>query len=403
MNNKHYFAAAAAAVTMTFSFASCTYVEPQAEKRERKLTETTIEETVEETTYETSDTEEKFIASELDINYDIIDGKACVTGFSGDGNTAVIKAAYQNIPVSFINAGAFENCTTLKSVSFYADIYEIGEAAFKGCSSLESMSFSSSLMVIKNHAFENCSGLKSMTFYGNTDIGESAFKGCSSLKSAGFNLKSAKIADHAFEDCTSLEKIGILSKDTEIGNSAFANCPKLESAPSETGTVTLDYNSYSYTPAYSVKYIDRQNGLQFEDFNPDIFEDDFGIYEDDYIISEEQIDELLNTFLEGLLLPEEPVGTIFDYDISQDQIRADFKDYADAFLNKMSGYIDRVRPLISGLADGSVSEDEFFDQMENMGTEIKNSAESIPGIQTEAEYRYLSERHNQKIYSIIGR
>ena len=80
-------------------------------------------------------------------------------------------------------------CTSLKEVVFSnASISYINERAFEDCTSLTSITIPNSVTSIDYNAFQNCSGLTSATLPANlTSIGDYAFQNCSSLTELKFN------------------------------------------------------------------------------------------------------------------------------------------------------------------------------------------------------------------------
>ena len=83
---------------------------------------------------------------------------------------------------------------------------------------------------IGNSAFEDCSSLTSVTIgNGVTSIGYEAFQYCSSLTSIVIPDGVTSIGDDAFYGCSSLTSIVIPDSVTSIGDSAFYNCRRLTS------------------------------------------------------------------------------------------------------------------------------------------------------------------------------
>ena len=75
---------------------------------------------------------------------------------------------------------------------------------------------------IRSYAFNNCSSLTSVTIPNSvTSIGEKAFENCSSLTSVTIPNSVTSIGRWAFDDCSSLTSVTIPSSVTYIGNYAF--------------------------------------------------------------------------------------------------------------------------------------------------------------------------------------
>ena len=129
-----------------------------------------------------------------------------------------------------IGSGAFDDCSSLTSVTIPDSITEIGDYAFRGCSSLTSVTIPDSVTSIGVYAFRDCSSLTSITIPDSvTSIGKYAFQGCSSLTSVTIGNSVTSIGDYAFWLCSSLTSVTIPDSVTEIGRSAFSNCSSLSS------------------------------------------------------------------------------------------------------------------------------------------------------------------------------
>lgn len=236
---------------------------------------------------------EKRVSEYVDYQteYDIRDGKAYVTGISGEGNHVTIDSEYDECEVVGIDEAAFEG-SNIQGVIFWADIVTIGDRAFKDCTDLTEISIPDSTELIGNSAFENCSSLESLIIWGSPDIGERAFANCQSIKEVSISLDTVKVCDHAFDGCSELESAIIWSNDTLIGEGAFANCPKLEKVPSESGkSVKLDAQKADETEneAEEGDSSDSQDGIRPE----------FQKAMDEYIEFFEEYCEFMETYAES--------------------------------------------------------------------------------------------------------
>ena len=97
---------------------------------------------------------------------------------------------------------AFEDCTSLESITIPNSVTSIGRSAFSGCTSLQSIDIPNSV----------------------TSIGRSAFSGCTSLQSIDIPNSVESINIWAFSGCTSLQSIDIPNSVTLIEDSAFYGC-----------------------------------------------------------------------------------------------------------------------------------------------------------------------------------
>ncbi|MBQ2784706.1 MAG: leucine-rich repeat domain-containing protein [Alistipes sp.] len=159
---------------------------------------------------------------------------------------------FQNC-ITSIGDYAFENCSSLKSITIPNSVKSIGSSAFAGCSSLTSITIPNSVTSIEWNAFGGCSSLTSINIPDSvtsiesgafwdccsltsitipesvTIIGDEIFKGCSSLKSITIPNSVIYIGEDAFAGCSSLKSITIGNSVTHIGEDAFAGCSSLKS------------------------------------------------------------------------------------------------------------------------------------------------------------------------------
>lgn len=103
----------------------------------------------------------------------------------------------------------FKDCTSLKTVVF-DDVIAVLEGAFENCSSLESVSLN---FVKKNVVLRRTDSVS---------LGKNAFKGCTNLNSAVLTGDLVKIEAGAFEGCSSLMSIEIPEKVITVSGTAFA-------------------------------------------------------------------------------------------------------------------------------------------------------------------------------------
>jgi hypothetical protein len=111
-----------------------------------------------------------------------------------------------------------------------APVVEIGSDAFENCTSLTSITIPNSVTSIGNFAFENCSSLTAITIPNSaTSIGNCAFRYCTSLTSIAIPNSVESIGSYAFRYCTSLTYVRILGiTPPTLWTDAFTNtnnCP----------------------------------------------------------------------------------------------------------------------------------------------------------------------------------
>ena len=130
--------------------------------------------------------------------------------------------------ITSIGNTAFDNCTSLTSVTIPDSVTSIGSRAFSRCTSLTSITIPDSVTSIGGYAFRDCTSLTSITIPDSvTSIGDNAFNGCTSLTSVAIPNSVTSIGDWAFFDCTSLTSITIGNSVASIGSAAFYGCTSL--------------------------------------------------------------------------------------------------------------------------------------------------------------------------------
>ncbi|MEE1502920.1 MAG: BspA family leucine-rich repeat surface protein [Acutalibacteraceae bacterium] len=136
----------------------------------------------------------------------------------------------------------FYNCVSLESVLLPTNAAKESSNAycvsmFKGCSALEEINMSgfSGKGLHLGASFEDCKSLKAVSFGNHKILGFNAtFAGCSSLKTldiSGFDFSSVDNMGRAFENCTSLRRV-VLSEGLDVTkvntmSKMFYNCPRL--------------------------------------------------------------------------------------------------------------------------------------------------------------------------------
>ena len=176
---------------------------------------------------------------------------------SRDYCNAIIKTAEnelvsgcQNtiIPNSVISIGtyAFEDCSSLTSLTIPNSVLSIGYMAFRGCSGLTSLTIPNSVISIGSYAFRDCSSLTSLTIPNSvTSIGDAAFRECISLTSLTIPNSVISIGSGAFRGCSGLTSLTIPNSVTSIGSGAFSGCSGLVSVTIPNSVISIDGGVFS--------------------------------------------------------------------------------------------------------------------------------------------------------------
>ena len=145
--------------------------------------------------------------------------------FCGDSSLSDLKLSKALVS---IGNEAFSYCTALSSLdlSVCTSLSEIGESAFNKIS-VTSLSFPSSLETIGRCAFNDCSSLTSVSWPNDSKLTTlTGFSGCTSLPVSVYNEgvslpNVSAIGDAAFTNC-GFESVTIPSNIREIGYYAFS-------------------------------------------------------------------------------------------------------------------------------------------------------------------------------------
>ena len=220
---------------------------------------------------------------------DILDSGTC--GAEGDGSNLTWTLDSEGV-LTISGSGDmrdydysspwYENGNQIQSVFMANGVTSIGNFAFNECTSLTSMTIPDSVTCIGNCAFRECSSLASVTIPDSvTSIGVYAFCACTSLKSVTIPDSVTSIGNYAFSYCTSLTGIwvdegnshyfsdasGVLfNKDktvlaqcpgafsgsyaipdgvTSINDAAFVNCESLTSVTIPDGVTNIGYEVFA--------------------------------------------------------------------------------------------------------------------------------------------------------------
>ena len=174
----------------------------------------------------------------------------------------VIPDTYKNLPVTSIGRNAFQNCTSITSITIPTSVTEIFWYAFDGCTSIKDVYYIgniegwlsiSSFMRIGAQPLDYGANL----YFNNnlvteieipdsfTSIPEGVFAGCTSLTSVIIPETVTVIEDLVFSRCTSLATVTIPDSVTSVGLGAFSGCTSLTSVTIGSSVKNIEIGMFS--------------------------------------------------------------------------------------------------------------------------------------------------------------
>lgn len=171
------------------------------------------------------------------LTYTVANEEVTITGYTGAGGAVVIPAEIDGKPVVALDQYAFRagdkyNCpqaANITSIVVPDSVKSIGSNCFNGCG-IETISLPEACIFGSTAgAFRNCSNLKSVRIpSGLTAIGNFFFENCTSLEEVTFAEPNTitSTGNSAFSNCTSLKEIVFPDGMTTIGSS-FGGCTAL--------------------------------------------------------------------------------------------------------------------------------------------------------------------------------
>ncbi len=206
--------------------------------------------------------------------YEIVDGTATITDYTGTATEVVIPDTIDGYAVTEIGTGAFENCSSLTSVTIPDGVTHIGEFAFLYCENLTSVIIPNSVTRISAGAFGHCTSLSSITlpdsvtsmgniggipFYNTAYFNDSANWENGALYIGNHLVeidREVEIGDFSVRDGTVTLCYGLFSRNETllsitipdsvkgIGYYAFANCKNLSSVTLGNGVSEIAWNVF---------------------------------------------------------------------------------------------------------------------------------------------------------------
>lgn len=158
-------------------------------------------------------------------------------------NTSIASCAIHN-DCKFICDKAFQNCSSLTSLTIPKNVISIGEY-FISYSGVQSITFANDTQLTEfcDNMFKSASSLTSITIPGVIKtIGANCFNGCQSLNNVVIEEGVEVIDNYAFNNCSALDTISIPNTLIDVGYNVFTQTP-IETTPSQ---YTTQYDNGYY-------------------------------------------------------------------------------------------------------------------------------------------------------------
>lgn len=167
-----------------------------------------------------------------------------ITAYSGGGGNVVIPSTIGGRTVLGIGASAFQNKTSLESVTMPSTLQRIESSAFSGCTNLRVVELNEGLQSIGASAFAYTTALSAIWFPSTvTELGASSFLR-SGLTSVYVPSTVSTVGTSAFQECTRLRSAIFMGNVTTLPVSTFYNCILLEDVYLREGIVTIGENAF---------------------------------------------------------------------------------------------------------------------------------------------------------------
>ncbi|MBO7219545.1 MAG: leucine-rich repeat protein, partial [Clostridia bacterium] len=175
----------------------------------------------------------------LDVtNFDTVIHTISATAFRGNSNitsirfgdeVSLIEGITINEPSDNVNTAAFYGCSKLEEIKFDNTVeVTIGACAFYNCRALTTVTFSAEIINLGEYAFYSNVSLREVVGVNNITIGAYTFYDCSSLVQVGASnnvvkVKNTTLPEYAFFRCGSVSSFD-LTEVTAIETCALNSC-----------------------------------------------------------------------------------------------------------------------------------------------------------------------------------
>ena len=207
-----------------------------------------------------------------DFPWQQIDTAIHIVGYNGSGGTVTIPNEINGLPVTSIEASAFEGNTKLMVVTIPNCVTNIGPRAFFGCSNLASVAIPRSAITIGYSQFVWCRGMTNIM----VDLLNPAY---SSIDGVLFNKNATTLidvpegkmgsytipdgvqilSDNAFLNCTGLTNITIPTSTTTFRYYAFYGCTGLTEITLPKSVISILSDAFTDCKHLTTIIVDNDN------------------------------------------------------------------------------------------------------------------------------------------------
>lgn len=165
-----------------------------------------------------------------DFFMESVDGKICLTTYTGDSEVVEIPMMTTEGAVQVIGSSVFSENKTIKEVIVPFGVERISTAAFRACSNLERVTIPDTVTIIEEEAFRFCVKLRGVELPSALHtFGDSAFSDCDILEKITIPLGVTRIPYTLFQGCKNLKEVFLPETVCYMESGAFQNCESLES------------------------------------------------------------------------------------------------------------------------------------------------------------------------------
>jgi hypothetical protein len=190
-----------------------------------------------------------------DYTYITNNGTLTITRYHGPGGVVAIPDNFNGLPVAAIGDSAFNEDTTVTSVTIPDGVTSIGDSAFYRCFSLTNVIIGKSVSSIADWAFSWCTNLTRVKIPDSVkSIGRSVFNYCPSLIAVNIPNGVRIVEGYTFYHCARLATIVIPDSVVSIGNSAFAWCKDMTNAVIGNSVATLGDQAFYFCTSLTGVY-----------------------------------------------------------------------------------------------------------------------------------------------------